>query len=257
MYDQDNAPLISIVTAAFNARAGLQVTVESVAAQDFRSVEHIVIDGGSSDGTAEYLAGLGGAVCWLSEPDGGIGDALNKGIAMARGEYVLVLQAEDRFCDPGSLRAAAAELAGGEDIVAFEVDLLFADGSVRRRRSRPLGWLTRFKMTSPHQGMFCRRDLFSRIGAFDPEFRIAMDYEFLLRAMQRGAQLKAVPWPVAVMPATGISTQADWPSIRARLAEDRRLQRRHATGFASRLMTEAFWVVYMPFKYMKASLCHG
>ncbi|MGD9470722.1 MAG: glycosyltransferase family 2 protein [Novosphingobium sp.] len=257
MVQTPDKPLVSVVTATFNALPELKMTIPNIAGQDFRSVEHIIIDGGSSDGTAEYLAGLGGAVRWLSEPDGGIGDALNKGIAMARGEYVLVLQAEDRFCDPGSLRAAAAELAGGEDIVAFEVDLLFADGSVRRRRSRPFGWLTRFKMTSPHQGMFCRRDLFSRIGAFDPEFRIAMDYEFLLRAMQRGAQLKAVPWPVAVMPATGISTQADWPSIRARLAEDRRLQRRHAAGFASRLMTEAFWVVYMPFKYMKARLCHG
>ena len=137
MVQTPDKPLVSVVTATFNALPELKMTIPNIAGQDFRSVEHIIIDGGSSDGTAEYLAGLGGAVRWLSEPDGGIGDALNKGIAMARGEYVLVLQAEDRFCDPGSLRAAAAELAGGEDIVAFEVDLLFADGSVRRRRSRP------------------------------------------------------------------------------------------------------------------------
>lgn len=247
----NDAPLVSVVTAAFNARAGLQATVESVASQGFRSVEHIVIDGGSTDGTREYLESLGDAVRWVSEPDGGIADALNKGIAMARGEYVLVLQAEDTFRDEGSLGRAERYLDEGKDIVAFEVVLVRDGGRTERRRSHGLGIRTEFKMTNPHQGMFCRRDLFERIGAFDPSYRIAMDYEFLLRAKRNGVKLRAVSEVVSIMPATGVSTEVDWPAVEARLREDQRLQRQHSSGGAARLFTELFWFAYMPFKRIK------
>ena len=172
-----HTPLISVVTAAFNALEGLRRTVESVAGQDFRSVEHVVVDGGSVDGTREYLESLGDTVRWISEPDDGIADALNKGIAMARGEYVLVLQAEDTFVDGGSLGRAATHLANSQDIVAFEVLLDHGNGSGDRLKTRKLSVLTECKMTNPHQGLFCRRNLYQRIGVFDRTYRIAMDYE--------------------------------------------------------------------------------
>lgn len=249
--------MISIVTATFNARTGLQATVDSVQSQDFRSVEHIVIDGGSSDGTREYLESVGNAVRWISEPDEGIADALNKGIAMARGEYVVVLQAEDTFVDAGSLGRATRFLRGREDIVAFDVMLERGMGNAERRRSRGFSLLTEYKMTSPHQGMFCRRDLFERIGLFAPAYRIAMDYEFLLRAKRRGATLRPVSEAVAMMPATGVSTKVDWPSVRSRLLEDRRLHRQHSKGGLFRLSSEIFWLIYMPFKRIKNSIFHA
>jgi len=102
---------ISVVTAALDALGPLRETVASVAVQDFAGREHIVVDGGSSDGTRAWLAGQGPAVRWVSEPDDGIADALNKGVAMARGEYVLVLQAGDVLLGADRLRAAAARLA--------------------------------------------------------------------------------------------------------------------------------------------------
>jgi cellulose synthase/poly-beta-1,6-N-acetylglucosamine synthase-like glycosyltransferase len=90
-------PRVTVLTAALNARAALARTVDSVAAQDFADREHVVVDGASTDGTADWLKGLDAPVRWISEPDSGIAAALNKGLALARGDYVLVLQAGTRF----------------------------------------------------------------------------------------------------------------------------------------------------------------
>ncbi|HSG35521.1 MAG TPA: glycosyltransferase family 2 protein, partial [Sphingomonadaceae bacterium] len=163
-------PSISIVTASFNALGGLRTTVGSVAEQDFDRVEHIVIDGGSSDGTREYLESLGDSVRWVSEPDAGIADALNKGFALARGEYVLVLQAEDTLLEAGSISQALPYLARGADIVAFPIYL--EDGSGKRKVITPrnLNFRSNFRMPMPHQGVFFSRELFERLGGFDTSF---------------------------------------------------------------------------------------
>lgn len=245
------APLVSVVTASFNAVDGLRRTVESVAKQRFRSVEHIVIDGGSSDGTVDYLASLGERVRWLSEPDQGIADALNKGIAMARGEYVLVLQADDTFYDEESLAHAVPLLDGANEIVAFAVCMKYRDGQLRRLAPKGLGFLSRFQMTMPHQGVFCRRTLFERLGAFDTSFRIAMDYDFFLRCLNRGCRVVTSNEVLSIMPATGISSQPDWNSVSNRLAEFRRAQQRNLASPLDRLAGGIYWLAYLPYKRAK------
>jgi glycosyltransferase involved in cell wall biosynthesis len=227
---------ISVITACLNARAALEYTLVSVAAQS--DAEHIVIDGGSTDGTVELLARRG--VRCISEPDHGIADALNKGLSMVTGEYILVLGAGDVLADFDSLERARPHL--GADLVSFDVML----GGRKRLRARPFRLLTRFKMTSPHQGLLVRRSLYERIGYFDAQYRIAMDYEFLLRAMTSGASLKVVNEVLSLMPDDGVSTRSDWPSVKKRLSEDRKLQTAH--GSPNRL----FWSLYMPFKRLKA-----
>lgn len=241
------APLVTVVTAAFNALPDLRETIASVAAQLGPSVDHVIVDGGSGDGTRDYLAALPPSVRWLSEPDRGIADAMNKGVALARGEFVLVLQAGDLFASPESVAMAEPHLRGEHDMVSFAV-LLRSENSDTRLRPKPLGLRTEFKMTSPHQGLFVRRALYDRIGVFDAGLRIASDYEFLLRARRAGASLVAVDEVLAIMPETGISTRPDWPSVRRRLMEDRELQRRHATGSMSRAINSLFWNAYLPFK---------
>lgn len=245
---------VTVVTAAFNALEELRQTVASVQEQDVGDIEHVVVDGGSSDGTSEYLSSIGHRVRWVSETDEGIADALNKGVAIAQGDYILVLQAGDRFAAKESLTRALPYLAKGFDIVAFEVSLLDNDGRSQIRGSRPFGFRTDLRMTNPHQGMFCRRDLFERIGRFDTNLRIAMDYDFLLRAKHAGAELLAVSEVVSVMPKTGVSTQRDWPSVRRRLKEDRMLQTRYQSGMVAKAVHHAFWALYWPYKFMKVRL---
>jgi glycosyltransferase involved in cell wall biosynthesis len=242
-------PLVTIVTAAFNALEGVKATVANVAEQSFRSVEHIVIDGGSADGTAEYLRSLGDAVRWISEPDRGIADALNKGVAMARGEYILVLQAEDTLLDTDSLARAAPHLRDETEIVSFGIVL----GS-ERRISRGFGPRTRLHPPFFHQGAFCRASLFERIGLFDTSLSIAMDYEFFVRAYLAGASSVVLPEPVSHMPQTGVSSQLDWPTLERRLAENRLIHFRHARQPALTLFYRLYWLAYRPFKRVRSIL---
>ena len=249
------APLVSVVTASFEALDGLKATVESVRAQGFAGVEHVVVDGGSRDGTREWLEASPDLV-WVSEPDDGIADALNKGVTMARGDWILVLQAEDTFVDAGALARAAPHLDGDAEIVSF--DVLFEGGAASlRHRSRGLTGKTNFKTTIPHQGAFCHRRLYERIGAFDPAMRVAMDYDFFLRAHRAGARVRLVPEILARMPDTGVSSRRDWPSLAHRFSEERRIHRAHCPGPAMRALYAAYWPAYLAYRRGRHALAGG
>lgn len=250
-------PTISVVTASYNALDGLKKTVASVASQTGLTLEHIVIDGGSNDGSVEFLAQVADRVRYVSEPDNGIADALNKGVAMATGDYVLILQAEDRFARKDSAVMASKFLEDRHHIVAFQVILEKENGKHSKRKTYGLGWRSGFKMTSPHQGMLFRRDLYSRIGGFDQQYFVTMDYEWLLRARSAGAKLKPVRKVLSIMPATGVSTRTDWESVSHRLSEDKRLQWAHARGPIDRVSHRLFWTVYRPFKWAKTKVLGG
>ncbi|MEM6973156.1 MAG: glycosyltransferase family 2 protein [Pseudomonadota bacterium] len=243
-----SAPLVSVVTAAWNAHEGVQATVESVAAQSFAACEHIVVDGASDDGTPAYLDSLGERVRWISEPDHGIADALNKGVRMARGEWILVLQAGDTFADETSLSAVVPALAGDADIVSGAVMLYGAEAS-KILEPGSLGPRLEFKTSIPHQGAFCRRSLFERIGLFDTTIRIAMDYEFFLRARRRGARATQISQTVARMPDDGVSSQKDWPSLARRFGEERRIHLAHCPGPLMRLVYALYWPTYLAYRW--------
>ncbi len=210
-------------------------------------IEHVVVDGASSDGTSEYLGQTG--TRWISEPDKGIADAMTKGIALATGEYFLILQAGDLFAPGLTLAEIEAEL-DGSDIVSFDVLVTHPDGDIRFR-SRGLGAKLERSMCVPHQGAFVRRDLYDRIGAFDARYKVGMDYEFMLRAKRSGATCKVVNRIVAVMPADGISARRDWPSLEKRLVENRLIHAVHARGPVDRISQKLYWVVYPLYKRVR------
>lgn len=251
--ESSSPPLVTVVTATFNALAGLRETVASVAAQTFGSVEHVIVDGGSSDGTQDYLASLGDRVRWISEADDGIADAMNKGIAMAWGEYVLVLHAEDRFFKSDSLQTIVPFLSKSADIVSCDIFIEEA-GNLRLLRSTDGGLHGLLHTPVPHQGVLCRRNLFEKIGNFDRQYRIAMDYEWFLRAIAAGIKIQTTSLPLSIMPATGISARNDWPSLRARLDEDRTLHLKYARGPLMRGLYHLYWIAYRPFKFCRSYL---
>jgi GT2 family glycosyltransferase len=251
MSETGASPLVSVVTASFNAASGLRRTVASVAGQDFASLEHVVVDGGSTDGSREFLALQGDRVRWISEPDRGIADALNKGFALARGDYVLVLQAEDTLLAPDSLSQAARHLADGAEIVAFPILVEEARGTRRPIGPRNLGLLSRFQMTLPHQGVLFSRRLFSDLGGFDTRFAIAMDYDLFLRARVAGARVEAATQILSVMPDSGISSRRDWASVKRRLGEFRQAQEKSLRAPADRLARALYWTLYLPYKWVR------
>lgn len=179
---------ISVVTVCYNSVATIGDALHSVAAQTHPDVEHIVIDGGSRDGTQDVVRQNGGRIAqFVSEKDKGIYDAMNKGLALATGEVVCFLNSDDFYASPDALAIVAREMAD-DGIDALFGDVVFVDPAepervVRRYRSDRFspqsiarGWMP------AHPASFIRRAVFEKEGGFKTDYRIAADFEFFARA---------------------------------------------------------------------------
>jgi len=199
-------PLISIVTSSLNNCITLKETIDNIAEQTYSKIEYIVIDGGSQDGTATLLQNSGNIVShWISEPDQGIYDAWNKGVRYANGVYIAFLGAGDKYLINGLNALAKLALANtNADFICGQVSLQSSRQHVRVI-GKPWDWsLFRHYMCTSHVGALHSRRLFDRYGLFDINYRIAGDYELLLRP---GKDLNAafLNHPVAMMLPDGIS----------------------------------------------------
>ena len=179
---------ISVITVCFNSQSSIERSLQSVVDQQWPEVEHIVIDGGSTDGTLEILQRFRPHLAVLiSEPDKGIYDAMNKGLAHATGEIVCFLNADDQYADATVLAEVAQEMRAHKlDALVADVGFFKASAPtrmVRRYRSDRFspqklawGWMP------AHPGFFLKRKVAERVGLFKTDYRIAGDYEFVVRA---------------------------------------------------------------------------
>jgi glycosyltransferase involved in cell wall biosynthesis len=246
-------PWLTVVTVARNAAAHIRQTIESVLDQTAPGVEYVVVDGASTDGTAAVIREYGDRLAaWVSEPDRGIAEAMNKGLALSSGELVLFLHADDFLVDEQAL-ARAAEAVREEDADIYTFDILYGRaGRLERRRPRGFTWHMSLKTGVYHQGALCRRGLFESLGGFDPGLAVAMDYDFFLRAYRAGARLTRVPRVLAVMRDSGVSSQRDWRHVRVRLSEERQIHERHRQGAASARAYSLYWGLYLPYRWLRA-----
>lgn len=247
-------PLISVITVMRNEARTLPATLASVAAQSFRDFEFIVIDGGSRDGSVELLQRHSDQISrWLSEPDRGIADAMNKGIALARGEWLLFLGADDCFADPEALARAASQLSPDCDVLALPVQFGAGETAPLLRPRRWWAWLNIKGL--PHQGTLIRRALFQRCGLYDTTYAVGMDYEFFLRALRRGAQFRVGGVSAIVsMGTAGISSRRDWSALSLRFAEERRAHFRHLPTRWLAPLYMFYWALYWSYRRVRAAL---
>jgi GT2 family glycosyltransferase len=200
------APLISVVTVVRNAAATLERTIRSVLEQNFPSVEYIVIDGGSTDGSLEIIRRHEDRIaCWLSEPDTGIFDAMNKGVALATGEYVAILNADDYY-EPAALQCVA-EAIGTErpDVVYTDFTFVVDDVGLAGRVTATAD--LRRGMTLCHPGMFVRRDVYERHGLYETKSRYSSDYDLALRLHLAGVRFVKVAEPLVCFRSGGAAEQ--------------------------------------------------
>jgi glycosyltransferase involved in cell wall biosynthesis len=182
---------ISVITVAWNAAATIGDTLRSVAAQTGVDVEHIIIDGGSLDASAEIVADhAGSGAIFISEPDKGLYDAMNKGVARATGDVVGFLNADDFFCRTDALALIAAAMHGSKaDAVSGSVAIVRASDMnklVRAYSSTSFApWMLRFGHMPPHPGFYVRRSVFETVGSFDPAITIGADFDWMLRFFRR------------------------------------------------------------------------
>lgn len=225
----------SIVTAVYNRERTIGDAISCLQQQSFGDYEHIIIDGASHDGTVAEVKRLADHRTRLvSEPDAGIYDAINKGVAMAQGDIVGLLHSDDIFAHRRVLETIAERFARDRCLIAYgDLDYVSKDSgrTVRRWRAGPYNSrLLRRGWMPPHPTVFAVRSIFNELGVYDTNYRIGADYEAMLRYFgAHGEQAAYIPQTLVLMRTGGASNH----SLRAllqKMREDRRSMRRHGIG---------------------------
>lgn len=202
---------LSIITVNLNNLEGLKKTMTSVFEQTFDVYEYIVIDGGSTDGSKEYIEQHAGKLAyWVSEPDKGIYHAMNKALAKAAGRYLLFLNSGDYLID--------SKILQDTDINDFTADIVYGNIVIKeegRQWTKKYPGMLAFdyftKDTLPHSGgAFIKRELFERVGGYNEDFKILADWEFYMKALFRyNCSYLYIDKTISVFDYTGISSQKE------------------------------------------------
>lgn len=197
-------PIISIITVCRNAGATIAQTIGSVELQELKSIEYIIIDGVSTDETLKKIEGSNISPHVISEPDNGIYDAMNKGLEVAKGDFVFFLNADDRFCDAHVIRDVIKHLQTSPDVdlLIGNVIYVYPTQTIRKK----FGWITPNRLLFGdlnHQCVFARRTLFQKFGKFDLRYRIAADFDWLLRTFNGGIRYEHIDRDICYFKADG------------------------------------------------------
>lgn len=178
-------PKISIITVVFNSQKTIERCINSVLQQKFKNIEYIIIDGGSTDDTCQIIDNYRENIdVFISKPDNGIYDAMNKGIALATGDVVGIVNADDFFADSNVLEDVAKVFAEqNTEILYGDLDYIDSNDKVIRkwRSGKYSKGLFNWGWMPPHPTFYCKRSLFDKLGVYKLEYGSAGDYELMLR----------------------------------------------------------------------------
>lgn len=202
--------MLSIISINLNNADGLERTIESILGQIFQDLELIVIDGGSSDGSWDVLKKYSRKIdYWVSERDDGIYPAMNKGLGKAKGDFVLFLNSGDWLSSPGALQKVFFKQEYSESILIGDYYRVPSQEGKELELVPQRSIITLanfFKSGICHQSLFFKKDLFSLLGGYDEQFRIAADWDFTIRALLKGYTIRNLGFPVVCYAGGGIST---------------------------------------------------
>ena len=238
---------ISIITATYNSAATIKDTLLSVCEQTYSNIEHIVVDGGSTDDTIEIVKSFASVSSWISEPDKGIYDALNKGVQMATGDVIGFVHSDDTLATSTIIEKIVDVFSNEDNIEKVSGvfgNLVFTNNEnevVRTWISKPFtrnnikkGWMP------PHPTLFLRKEIYQKYGLFDISFKIAGDYDFMLRVMNdKDARLVLLPEVITRMRVGGVST-GNLKQLLNKSKEDIRALRNNGSNFPLNVL---FWKI--------------
>lgn len=213
---------VSIVTATYNSASTLGDCIQSVLCQTYANIEYIVVDGASQDGTQDvirqYKPQFNGRMKWLSEKDNGIFDAMNKGIKMATGDVVGILNSDDFFSAEDVVERMVSAFSDNLDAIYGDVHFIHdgePDKCVRYYSSKPFRpkWL-RFGFMPAHPSFYCRRKVFEQVGLYKTDYQIGSDYEMMVRLfLVHHIKAKYISMDFVTMRTGGASTRNVWSRL--------------------------------------------
>jgi glycosyltransferase involved in cell wall biosynthesis len=235
-------PIFSVIVVCKNPGRHLPAALANVWDQRPMQTELVIVDGGSTDGTREWLEShLSQIATFISEPDNGVYDAMNKGLAAAHGKWVLFLGADDRLIDDMVLNEAANWMGENEADVAVG-EVTYDDGRIYKLSPHVNPLARNFVH---HQATFYRRTLFTEHGRFDPSFAIMADYEFNLRLWKKQVCFKSVPLRIATCRSNGLSDAGGWRGY----AEEIRVRHRYFATWRC-----LFWDMLSVVRYVRKKI---
>ncbi len=223
-------PKITVITVVYNRVNTIEQTISSVVNQTYSNIEYIIIDGGSTDGTVDIIKKYEKQIdYWVSEPDGGIYDAMNKGARVATGDYVQFLNSDDCFCAYDIIGRVVQEIDNETDILSCQVCVV----DEKTLEEKIIGQMHidranyRGGMVIPHPGMFTRRELLKKY-PFDIKYKIKGDYKFFLSCfLDESVYFKFSSLRVVFFSDSGISNRED--SVKEEIKINRELGKKYVT----------------------------
>jgi len=229
---------ISIITVVWNNKETIKDAINSVLAQSYSNIEYIVVDGASTDGTVEIVKSYGDKISkFVSEKDRGIYDGLNRGIALASGDVIGFLHSDDVYASQNVIEEVARAFGEDERLEGVYGDLIYTPKNdtskvIRYWKSRDFeagllakGWMP------PHPTLFLKKDVYEKFGVFDLNFKIAADYDFMLRILSNGIKVKYVPEVLYKMRVGGASNKNIKNIINKSREDLRALKKNEIGGF--------------------------
>lgn len=208
---------ISIITVTYNRARLIQDCIEGVLKQEFKDYEYIIVDGASKDNTVEilkaYESKFEGRMRWISEPDKGLYDAINKGIKMSKGEVVGIINSDDFFHRKDTFNIIAKAFDDKNTEAIYADDRVVSEDNINKelrvtRADYFKTWMYRIGLMPGHQTFYARRDLFEKYGYYKTSYKIAADFELMLRFMYvNRVRAKYVPETLMTFRIGGVSTQ--------------------------------------------------
>lgn len=243
-----NQPKITVITASYNAENTIEQTISSIVNQNYPNIEYVIVDGGSTDGTVSIIEKYASSynIKWVSEPDQGLYDALNKGVQMATGDYIEIIGADDAIVSAEIISQVVREMNPNTDVFAGQVWYVDEDSKKQspytnasmRNRSTYRGGM------SPHAAMFVRRELLLRY-PFDTSYRIAGDYKFFLQCYyDEKVQIQYSDIMVAFFATSGLSSD-----VESAWREEKRLYSELGRSLRSYNSADSSWLARM-MKYL-------
>ena len=227
---------ISVITICHNSEKHLEHTIKSVLSQTHEDIEYIIVDGNSTDTTTNIIRSFGSGISkWISEPDNGLYDALNKGLAMATGDVVGFLHSDDFFADSEVLSKVAV-LFEKTDVHSVYGDIQYVDQAdigkplTNRRYGKYRLWKFRLGWAPPHPTFYVKREVYDEYSGFDTSFDIAADYDCILRFLVKHKITVAyIPEVMVRMRVGGVSNRT-MKNVRKKWREDYRAMQKNGFG---------------------------